>query len=110
MACCLTPSNTAREDFTAAKGCKVRLKLKAPAGSGAEVVHVRYAGEEITADPPEFVVKQGAKILVVLAEGSQVSAGAVIQLIEDCDGGDEVIDRFHYDPMNPARGYIVRGA
>ena len=108
MSCCLTPSLTSREDFTGKKGCKVTLKLKGPAGTGAEFVHVRYGGDEITSDPPQFDIKAGAKMLVVLVEASQ--PGAMLQLIESCGGTDEqVLDRFHFDPMNPARGYIVRG-
>jgi hypothetical protein len=109
MACCLTASTTAREDFLANTGRVVTIKLKGPPGKGAELVHIRYAGTEIDLDPPlQFTVKAGAKMLVVLAEASQ--AGVLLQLIEECDGGTEqVLDRFHFDPMNPARGYIVRG-
>jgi hypothetical protein len=108
MSCCLTPSTTAKENFTATTGCQATLKLKGPAGSDAMLVHVRYAGDEVTSDPPEFKIKTGAKMLVVLAEASQ--PGALLQLIESCDGSNEqVLDLFHYDPMNPARGYIVRG-
>jgi hypothetical protein len=108
MACCLAPSTTAKEDFTATNGSSVTIKLKGPSGVGAEIIHLRYAGAEVTSDPPQFNVKAGAKMLIVLAEASQ--AGAMLQLIESCAGGTEqVLDRFHYDPMNPARGYIVRG-
>jgi hypothetical protein len=109
MACCLIPSTTSKEDFTAAVKCEVTVKLKGPAGVGAKIVHLRYAGDEIdTAPPLQFVVKTGAKMLVVLAEASK--PGVMLQLVEDCGpGGEQVLDRFHFDPMNPARGYIVRG-
>jgi len=109
MACCLTPSISSKEDFTGAKGKDVTLKLKGPAGAGAKIVHIRYASEEVDATPPlAFTVKAGAKILVVLVEASK--PGALVQLIEDCGAAaDQVIDRFHFDPMNPARGYIIRG-
>jgi hypothetical protein len=108
MSCCLTPSVTAKEDFTGTTGCQVTLKLKAPSDTGASLVNVRYAGDDITASL-QFNIKTGAKMLVVLAEASQ--PGALLQLVESCDATNEqVLDRFHYDPMNPARGYIVRGS
>lgn len=109
MACCLTPSISPKEDFTGAKGKDVTLKLKSPVDASAKIVHLRYASEEIDATPPlEFTIKAGAKLLVVLIEASK--PGALVQLIEDGGGtADQVIDRFHFDPMNPARGYIIRG-
>jgi len=109
MPCQLRPSTTSREDFLGAIGAKVTVKLKGPAGKGAEIVHIRYAGTEIDTEPPfEFTIKKGAKFLVVLAEASE--AGILLQLVEECGGGGEqVLDRFHFDPMNPARGYIIRG-
>jgi hypothetical protein len=109
MACCLTPSTTSKEDFTATVKCEVTVKLKGPSGTGAKIVHIRYDEDEIDLTPPlQFTVKAGPKILVVLAEASK--PGALLQLIENCGSGSEqVIDRFHFDPMNPARGYIVRG-
>lgn len=109
MPCCLTPSTTAREDFTVKTGAGVTVKLKGPSGTGAEIVHIRYSGDSIDSESPyQFTAKTGPKMLVVLAEASK--PGALLQLIESCDGGTEqVIDRFHFDPMNPARGYIIRG-
>jgi hypothetical protein len=107
MACCLTPSLTFREDFTGTKGCKVTLRVKGPKDAGVALVLARYSGAAI--DPPEFTIQAGAKFLTVLVEASK--PGALVQLIETCDAGPEqVLDRFHFDPMNPARGYIVRGA
>lgn len=105
----LTPSTTAREDFFADVGERPSVKIKGPAGKGAEIVHIRYASTEIDSDPPfQFTVKRGAKMLVVLAEASE--AGLLLQLVEEDDAGaEQVLDRFHFDPMNPARGYIVRG-
>jgi hypothetical protein len=110
MACELTPSTTAREDFNGNSGSTVSVKLKGPAGKGAEIVHIRYAGTEIVSQPPfQFTIRKGAKMLVVLAEASE--PGVLLQFIEECTaGGEQVLDRFHFDPMNPARGYIVRGA
>lgn len=109
MACCLTPSTTAREDFTAKTGRIVTIRLKGPSDAAAEIVHIRYASTEVDMEAPfEFTVKAGAKLLVVLAEASK--AGVLLQLIESCEASTEqVVDRFHYDPMNPARGYIIRG-
>ena len=105
MSCCLTASTGAKEDFVGAAGCQVTLAVK---GTGVALVHVRYAEAPITSDPPSFTILQGASMLVIVAEGAK--AGALIQLVEACDGSSEqVLDRFHYDPMNPARGYIVRG-
>jgi len=110
MACSLTISNAAREDFLGKVGDQVSVKLKAPSGKGGEVVHIRYASTEVDSDPPlQFTIKKGPQMLVVLVEASE--AGLMLQLIEECDaGGEQVLDRFHFDPMNPARGYIVRGA
>ena len=109
MTCGLTPSTTAREDFSATAGCEVTVKLRGPSGAGAEILHVRYSDNEIDMEPPlQFTVKTGPKMLVVLVEASK--PGVLLQLIESCDGGaEQVIDRFHFDPMNPARGYIIRG-
>ena|SRR5438105_1419637 len=105
MSCCLTPSTGAKEDFTGATGCQVTLNVK---GSGVALVHVRYAEKAVTSDPPTFDIQNGGKMLVVVAEGAK--PGVMIQLLEACDDAtDQVLDRFHYDPMNPARGYIVRG-
>lgn len=109
MSCCLKPSTGAAEDFTAGTGCEVTLILKGPRNTGAQIVHIRYAGTHIDTDPPfQFKVKQGSRVLIVLAEASK--AGTLLQLIETCkDGTEQVVDRFYYDPMNPARGYIIRG-
>ncbi|PYS50434.1 MAG: hypothetical protein DMG13_21000 [Acidobacteria bacterium] len=108
MACGLKLSTTSREDFIGKTGTTVTLKLTGPSGAGAEIVHIRYAGEAVDDDEPfQFEIDQGAKMLVVLAEASK--PGALLQLVENCGDSEQVIDRFHFDPMNPARGYIVRG-
>jgi hypothetical protein len=106
MSCCLTPSTGPKEDFTAAVGCQVTLKVK---GTGVALVHVRYAEKPVASDPPKFPIEKGANMLVIVAEGTK--PGALIQLVEACDDATEqILDRFHYDPKNPARGYIVRGS
>ena len=108
MPCCLTLSTTSKEDFLGKVGCNVTIKLKGPSDAGAEIVHIRYAGQPIDdVEPFQFEIEKGAQMLVVLAEASK--PGAVLQLVEDCGGSAQVIDRFHFDPMNPARGYILRG-
>ena len=106
MSISLTPSTGAREDFIGEHGGQVTLKVK---GSGVELVHARYAEEVINSDPAAFTIQKGTRMLVVVVEGAK--AGALVQLIEESsdDANEEVLDRFHYDPMNPARGYIVRG-
>ncbi len=110
MACCLTLSTTSKEDFLGAVGCKVTVKLKASAGAGAEIVHIRYAGDQLDEEEPfQFDIVKGSNMLVVLVEASK--PGTLLQLVEDCGAGaQQVLDRFHFDPMNPARGYIVRGS
>jgi hypothetical protein len=108
MACHLVPSTTSREDFTAGIDDEVTITLKGPAGAGAKIVHLRYDEDPIDLVAPlQFTVKSGARMLVVLAEASK--PGALLQLIEECGNNRQVLDRFHFDPMNPARGYIVRG-
>ena len=109
MACSLTPATTAREDFTAPIGDVVTIRLEPPSGVTGRILLLRYGKDPIDSEPPlQFTVAKGRKILTVLVEASK--AGALLQLIEVCGGGTEqVIDRFHFDPMNPARGYIILG-
>lgn len=108
MACSLTPSTTAREDFTGKTGSTVTLTLKAPDSAGLEIVGLRYAREAVDLEEPfEFDIKAGPNFLTVLVEGSK--PGILCQLIEVCGTDQQVIDRFFYDPMTPARGYIIRG-
>lgn len=107
MACSLMPS-LGLEDFTGSAGDQVTLRLKGPASAGAEIVHLRYDHVEQDAEPPfQFTIKRKLALLVVLVEASQ--PGALIKFIEVCGDDENVLDRFHYDPMNPARGYLVRG-
>ena len=108
MACCLTPSSGATEDFIGDTGCEVTLTLPGPRGTGAEILHIRYAGTEIDTEAPyQFTVKNGRRFLVVLCAASK--PGALLQLVEMCGENEQVIDRFNFDPRNPARGYIVLG-
>jgi hypothetical protein len=107
MACCLTPSTSATEDFHGDEGCKVTLTLKGPKGAGAEILHIRYAGSEIDTEAPyQFTIKSGRRFLIVLVDCSK--PGVVVQLVEKCND-EQVIDRFNFDPRNPARGYIILG-
>ncbi len=107
MACSLTPS-VGSEDFTGPAGDQVTLELKGPASSGAEIVHLRYDQHAVDADPPfQFTIKKKLALLVVLVEASR--PGALLQIIEVCGKSEQVLDRFHFDPMNPARGYLIRG-
>lgn len=109
MSCHLEHSTTGKEDYLAETGSRVTVALKGPAGSKARILHIRYGSEEVDPTPPfQFDVKRGARILTVLVEASK--PGVMLQLIEVCGGGKrQVISRFHYDPMGPARGYIIRG-
>lgn len=107
MACALEPS-VGREDFIGKAGDAVSLRVKGPSASNVEIVHLRYDHSEVDATEPfEFTIKKKLAMLVVLVEASK--PGVLVQLIEECDNGQQVIDRFHFDPMNPARGYLVRG-
>lgn len=94
----LTPSTTSREDFTGTTGQTITVLIRAPQGSDAEIVHIRYAGTEIDSTPPlQFTIRKGSKFLVILAEAAQ--PGILLQVIEvGGDGEKQVIDRFHYDP------------
>ena len=109
MTCSLAPSLTGREDFSAPAGAVVTVKLKPPSGVGARMLHLRYGKDAIDDTPPlQFTVAKGRKILVVLLEASK--PGALVELIEVCGRGrEQTVDRFHFDPKNPARGYIVLG-
>jgi hypothetical protein len=109
MGCCLTPSVSGQEDFVGPAGGGITLRLEGDPGTGAEIVHIRYDTDPIDAEPPlQFTIKRGSKMLVVLVEAS--APGARLRLVEVCgDGREQVIDRFHFDPRNPARGYVITG-
>lgn len=106
MACNLKLSPTADVDFVGTSGANVTLKITGPDGVDAEIVHARYADTAISQPPFQFTLKDGTNLLVVVAEAS--TAGAILQLQEDCGGGDQVLSTFHYDPQNPARGYFIK--
>lgn len=108
MACSLKLSPTPDQDFIGATGASVTVTLTGPAGVGAEILHIRYAGTPITQPPFQFTVQAGMQKLVVLVEASK--AGALLELREDCGGSDQVLDRFHFDPENPAIGFFVKGS
>jgi hypothetical protein len=109
MACCLTPSVSGEENYTGPAGGEITLRLEGDSGIGVKILHIRYDTDPIDATPPlQFTLKRGTKKLVVLVEAS--APGALLRLIEVCGGGQEqVIDRFHFDPLSPARGYFITG-
>ena len=107
MACNLKVSTDPNVDFEGAAGSDVTLQISGPAGTGAEIVHVRYAGTGISAPPFKFTIKDGTNLLVVVAEATK--AGALLKLMEDCGGGNsQALTTFHFDPENPARGFFVK--
>ena len=65
MACCLVPSTTSREDFTAKVKCEVTLKLKGPADAGAKIVHLRY-------DEDEMKIQQAVMVILGTTRGERV--------------------------------------
>jgi hypothetical protein len=69
---------------------------------------LRYDKTAIDNEAPfQFTLRKKLALLVVVVEAS--TPGALLRLIEVCGTDEQVLDRFHYDPMNPARGYLVRG-
>ena len=110
MPFCLTPSKSGGEDFTAPAGCVATVRLGVPDGCAAVILHIRYGKDPIDEAPPlQFQVTRGLKLLVVLVEAS--APGVQLNLMEAADdGSQQIIDRFHYDPKNPARGYMILGA
>ncbi len=87
---------------------EITVALTGPSGSGAKINHIRYAGTEVDATPPyQFTIKKGSKLLVVLAEASK--PGATLRLSEVCGNKKQLLHEFHFDPLNPARGYIIKG-
>ena len=109
MPCCIQTSTSGGEDFLAPVGRVVTLRLAAPPGCAATIMHIRYGADPIDETPPlQFTVARGLKLLVVLVEAS--APGVLAQLVEVADDeSEQVIDRFHYDPQNPARGYSIKG-
>lgn len=111
MACCLRPSTTAGDDFVANVDRTVTIGLRSAGEGGSfKLVHIRYASDQLDEDPPfQFQVRAGSNLLVVVAEASV--PGLLLQMIEVCDDGTEqILDRFHYDPKNPGRGYFIAGS
>ncbi len=107
MGCNLKLSPTGDVDFVGPSGANVTLKVTAPQGVDAEIVHLRYAGSGVSQAPFKFTIKDGTHVLVVVVEASK--AGALVQLREDCgDGTDKVLSTFHFDPKNPAPGFFVK--
>ncbi len=107
MACCLVPSTTAREDFVGQSGDEVPIDLKAPKSAEAMIVYVRYGDDADGTSPFQFTLRKKTVMLVVLVEASH--PGAELRLIEKCGDTTQVLDRFHFDPRNPARGYFITG-
>jgi hypothetical protein len=105
----LARSMSGREHFVGRSGDDVTLKVTAPSGGQCRVLHIQYANDPVDSEPPLICrLRNGRETLVVLVEA--VPAGVLLNLVEVGDGGSEqVLDPFHFDPMNPARGYIVKG-
>lgn len=107
MACSLKQSPTGDADFVGPVGAVVTIELTAPNGVVADILDVRYAGNEVAGPPFQFTVQAGLQFLVILAEASQ--PGALLELREDCGNGtDNLLTTFHFDPQNPARGFFVK--
>ena len=109
MACAFALSTTGGEDFTAATGAMVTLKIEAPAGVDATLLSVQYAAQPIDITPPlQFTVERGLNFLFIMCDASR--PGALLQLTEVCSGGGEQVVRvFTFDPFNPGRGFMIRG-
>ena len=107
MACCLTPSTTIGDDFFAEPGREVTVAIRGPIGAGVKIIHIRYAGDQLDETPPhQFTVNEGSRLLTILTEASK--GGLPLELVELCDGEPEqILDRFVFDPKNPARGYFI---
>jgi hypothetical protein len=106
MPCNLKLSPTGDVDFEGASNSTATLDLTGPDGVDPEIVHVRYAGTSISQPPFKFTIKDGTNVLVVVVDAS--TAGALLQLREDCGGNGLVLSTFHFDPQNPARGFFVK--
>jgi hypothetical protein len=110
MACSLERSPSASEDFIGKAGATASIDLRVlDKDKEAEIVHIRYAGDEIDSSSPfEFKIQEGPQQLTVLVEAGE--AGIQLALVEVCDDGDEkVLNRFRFNPKSPARGYTVKG-
>jgi hypothetical protein len=108
MACNLKLSSTADADFVGNVGSNATLLLTSADDPVADIVTVRYAGQDVGGPPFQFSIQAGMKLLVVLVEATV--PGALLELREDCgDGSSNLLDSFHYDPGNPANGYVVKG-
>jgi hypothetical protein len=105
----LVRSMSGREHFIGKAGADVTLKVTAPAGDECRVLHIQYATDPVDSEPPLICrVREGRESLFVLVEARQ--AGALLNLVEVAgDGSEQVLDPFFFDPLNPARGYIIRG-
>ncbi len=103
----LKRSNTGREHFIGNPGSEVTVKVTAPAGGACEILHIQYATDPVDSVPPMICrLTGGRKPLFVLVEA--FPAGTLLNVLEVDDAGNEqVLDHFHFDPMNPARGYII---
>ena len=105
----LVRSVSGREHFIGAVGVDVTLRVTAPSGDECRVLHIQYATDPVDSEPPLICqIREGREPLFVLVEATR--AGLLLNLVEVAeDGSEQVLDPFFYDPMNPARGYIIRG-
>lgn len=106
MACCLSPG-TGAEDFRGAKGKVVTVDLVGPDDAGSLLVHIQYGSTIDVEAPFQFTIAEGDQMLVLLALAS--APGTLLQLVEKCNGITQVLNRFHFDPRNPGRGFLIRG-
>ena len=105
----LTRSTSGREHFIGKSGADVTLKIAAPDGASCKILHIQYAQDPVDSEPPMICrISTGHEPLFVLVEA--FPAGTLLNLIElDEAGNEQVLDPFHFDPMNPAKGYIIKG-
>jgi len=109
MAFQLVRSTSGREHFIGKVSADVTLRVTAPDGGACEILHIQYATDPVDSEPPMICrLTNGRKPLFVLVEA--FPAGTLLNLLEvDEHGNEQVLDHFHFDPMNPARGYIIIG-
>ena len=105
MACSLSHSVTAREDFVGVAGRLVTLKLVGPPDVGVAIIRIQYGAQVDAVSPFQFTLQTGTIQLVLLYGATQ--PGVELRMVEVCNGTEQVLDRFIFDPRQPARGYFI---